>query len=146
MSPLRENRELEILLPEGWARPSGYSQGVLAKGRYVFVAGQVGWNPITSVFETDDFIGQVKQSLRNIVAVLGTAGAEPRHIVRLTWFITHPNDYRALQSANGDAYAEIIGRPREWTDGAGSLRSCAAGRRAKPAGDFEAAVPRHHPD
>lgn len=110
MSPLRENRELEILLPEGWARPSGYSQGVLAKGRYVFVAGQVGWNPITSVFETDDFIGQVKQSLRNIVAVLGTAGAEPRHIVRLTWFITHPNDYRALQSAIGDAYAEIIGR------------------------------------
>lgn len=110
MSPLRENRELEILLPEGWARPSGYSQGILAKGRYVFVAGQVGWNPITSAFETDDFIGQVRQSLRNIVAVLGAAGAEPRHIVRLTWFITHPDDYRALQSAIGEAYAEIIGR------------------------------------
>jgi enamine deaminase RidA (YjgF/YER057c/UK114 family) len=110
MSPLRESREIQILLPEGWARPSGYSHGVLARGRYVFVAGQVGWNPITSLFETNDFIEQIRQSLRNIVSVLGKAGAEPRHIVRLTWFITHPDDYKTLQGAIGEAYAEIIGR------------------------------------
>ena len=110
MSPIRENREIELLLPEGWPRPSGYSQGVLAKGRYVFVAGQVGWNPITNLFETEDFIGQIRQSLLNIVAVLGKAGAEPRHIVRLTWFITHLDNYKNFQTAIGETYAEIIGR------------------------------------
>jgi enamine deaminase RidA (YjgF/YER057c/UK114 family) len=110
MTPIRENREIELLLPESWARPSGYSHGVLAKGRYVFIAGQVGWNPTTNLFETHDFIEQIRQSLRNIVAVLRKAGAEPRHIVRLTWFITHPDDYKALQSAIGDAYSEVIGR------------------------------------
>ena len=68
-----------ILQPEGWAKPVGYANGVAARGQLVFVGGQVGWNGQCQ-FETDDFVGQVRQTLENIVAVLAEAGAEPRHI------------------------------------------------------------------
>ncbi len=110
MSGVRENHALELLLPNGWARPRGYSQGVLTRGKWLFVAGQVGWNPVTEEFETDDFTGQVKQTLRNIVAVLREAGAEPYHLVRLTWFITDRKGYVAARREIGEAYARIIGR------------------------------------
>jgi enamine deaminase RidA (YjgF/YER057c/UK114 family) len=100
----------EILHPEGWPRPSGYANGVAAEGRLVFVAGQVGWNPHTEAFETDDFAAQTAQALRNIVAVLATAGAEPRHVVRLTWYITDKAAYTAARREIGKAWREIMGR------------------------------------
>ena len=74
----------EALLPEGWPRPKGYANGVAATGRQIYVAGQVGWNP-QGVWETDDFAAQTRQALANIVAVLQSAGAQPKHIVRMTW-------------------------------------------------------------
>jgi enamine deaminase RidA (YjgF/YER057c/UK114 family) len=100
----------EVLQPEGWPRPSGYANGVAASGRLIFVAGQVGWNPETCRFETDDFVAQAAQALRNVVAVLRAASAEPRHLVRLTWFITDKAAYRAAQREIGIAYREVIGR------------------------------------
>jgi len=100
----------EILQPEDWPRPSGYANGIAATGRLVFVAGQIGWNPETCQFETDDFVAQTAQTLRNIVAVLRAAGAAPRHIVRLTWFITDKPAYLAGQREIGAAYREIMGR------------------------------------
>jgi enamine deaminase RidA (YjgF/YER057c/UK114 family) len=100
----------EILQPEGWALPKGYSNGIVAQGRLVLIAGQIGWNPETGQFETDDFAAQTAQALRNVVAVLREAGAEPRHLVRLTWYVTDKAAYLAAQREIGRAYREVMGR------------------------------------
>lgn len=101
---------MEFLNPPGWKRPKGYSNGVAARGRMVFVAGMVGWNG-QEAFETDDFTGQARQALQNIVDVLAEAGAKPEHIVRLTWFVTDKEEYLAAAGRDlGTAYREVIGR------------------------------------
>ena len=99
----------KVLQPEGWVKPVGYSNGVAAKGRLVFVAGQVGWNA-RGEFETDDFVGQFRQCLKNIVAVLAEAGAEPAHITSMTWYFIDKQDYLRNLKAIGAAYREVIGR------------------------------------
>ena len=99
----------KVLQPEGWVKPVGYSNGVAAKGRLVFVAGQIGWNA-RGEFETDDFVGQFRQCLRNIVAVLAEAGAEPAHITSMTWYFIDKQDYLTNLKAIGAAYREVIGR------------------------------------
>ncbi len=98
----------EALLPEGWPRPKGYANGVAATGRQVYVAGQVGWDP-QGVWETDDFAAQTRQALVNIVAVLKSAGAEPKHIARMTWYVTSKREYLAAGREIGKAFREIIG-------------------------------------
>ena len=100
----------EILLPEGWAKPIGYANGIAARGRLVFVAGQIGWNPATCEFETDDFAAQTEQTLRNVAAVLREAGAGPEHIARMTWYITDKPAYLAARRDIGRAWREILGR------------------------------------
>jgi enamine deaminase RidA (YjgF/YER057c/UK114 family) len=99
----------EFLQPTNWAAPKGYSNGVVAEGRQVFIAGQIGWNA-KAQFESDDFVMQAEQALRNIVEVLAEAGGEPRHLVRLNWYITDRADYAAHQRDIGDAYRRVIGR------------------------------------
>jgi enamine deaminase RidA (YjgF/YER057c/UK114 family) len=105
-----EDHPFEILQPTGWARPSGYANGITARGRLVFIAGQVGWNPETSAFESDDFAAQTAQALRNVAAVLAEAGAEPRHVVRMTWYITDKAAYLAARRDIGQAWREVMGR------------------------------------
>jgi enamine deaminase RidA (YjgF/YER057c/UK114 family) len=96
--------------PEGWAAPVGYANGMSATGRFVVTAGQVGWNPATGAFASDDFADQAAQALRNVVAVLRAGGATPEHLVRLTWYVTSRDEYAAARRAIGGAYREIIGR------------------------------------
>jgi enamine deaminase RidA (YjgF/YER057c/UK114 family) len=98
-----------ILQPEGWAKPIGYANGVEARGRMIFVGGQIGWNG-QNQFETDDFVGQVRQTLENVVAVLAEAGAEPRHITSMTWYFTDKQEYLSNLKGIGQAYRETIGR------------------------------------
>jgi enamine deaminase RidA (YjgF/YER057c/UK114 family) len=98
------------LNPKSWAKPKGYANGIAARGTLVFVAGQIGWNGATAAFETDDFVGQAKQALTNIVAVLAEAKAKPEHIVRLTWYVTDKQEYMSSLPAMGKAYREVIGR------------------------------------
>ncbi len=100
---------MQILQPPSWARPRGYSNGIAAKGRLVFVAGQVGWNA-QEKFETSDFAGQAKQALKNIVAVLAEGGAKPEHIVRMTWYVIDKKEYLAAWRDLGLAYREVIGK------------------------------------
>ncbi|HSU14050.1 RidA family protein [Longimicrobium sp.] len=100
----------EILQPEGWTPAKGYANGVAAEGRLVFVAGQVGWNPETGAFETDDFVAQTAQALRNVARVLAEAGAEPRHVTRMTWYVTDRGEYLARPRELGAAYREVFGR------------------------------------
>jgi len=82
---------------------------MISSGRYLTLAGQIGWNPTTGTVESDDFATQTAQALRNIVALLAEAGAEPLHLVRLTWFVTSRDEYTAARKAIGAAYRELIG-------------------------------------
>jgi len=100
---------MEILNPAGWPQPRGYSNGVAAHGRQVFVAGMVGWDA-QGRFQTDDFVGQTRQALQNIVAVLAQAGARPEHITRMTWYVTSKREYLDAAKSVGAAYREVIGR------------------------------------
>ncbi len=98
------------LHPAHWRRPKGYANGIAASaGRTIFLGGQVGWNAEQEI-ESDDFVHQVERTLRNIVAILAEAGAEPRHLVRLTWFVTDKREYLRNLPGVGAVYREIIGR------------------------------------
>lgn len=98
----------QILHPEGWKPARGYANGMAAQGRMVFTGGMIGWNA-DCAFETDDFVGQVEQTLHNVVAVLAEAGARPEHLVRLTWYITSKSEYLADLKGLGRVYKAIIG-------------------------------------
>lgn len=100
---------MEILQPAGWKRPRGYSNGVAARGRLVFVAGQVGWSA-DERFEASDFVGQARQALRNVIAVLAEAGARPEHVCRMTWYVADRHEYGASLEALGAVYRELMGR------------------------------------
>ena len=100
---------MDFLQPPGWARARGYSNGIAASGRCVFVSGMIGWDGQCR-FHTDDFAGQVRQALQNIVDVLAEAGAKPEHIVRMTWYVTDKKEYVAASKEVGQAYRDIIGR------------------------------------
>ena len=100
---------MKILQPPGWAAPKGYANGVAARGAFVAVGGQIGWNAAQQ-FESDDFAAQARQALANIVAVLAEAGGRPEHIVRMTWYVVDRDEYVASLSELGRAYREVIGR------------------------------------
>ncbi len=100
---------MQMLNPAGWKRPKGYSNAISASGRMVFVAGQVGWDS-NEVFQTDDLVGQVRQSLTNIVAILAEAGAKPEHIVRMNWYLEDKEEYNARLGEIGEVYRDLIGR------------------------------------
>ncbi len=97
-----------VLQPEGWAKPKGYANGIAARGRLVFVAGQIGWNA-QCVFETSDFNGQVRQALKNIAAVLAEAGARPEHVASMTWYILDKSEYLGNLKALGQIWREVMG-------------------------------------
>jgi enamine deaminase RidA (YjgF/YER057c/UK114 family) len=97
------------LLPEGWPRPPGYANGVEARGRTVFVGGQIGWTP-DGRFESHDLVGQVRQTLQNILAVLAEAGAGPQHVTTMTWYVLDRKAYAAATAEIGAAYRAVMGR------------------------------------
>jgi enamine deaminase RidA (YjgF/YER057c/UK114 family) len=96
------------VLPEGWPRPKGYANGVLAQGRMLFIAGMIGWDG-QGVFHTDDFAGQARQALQNVADVLRAAGGGGENIVRMTWYVTDKREYLAASAEVGKAFREIIG-------------------------------------
>ncbi len=98
----------QAVLPEGWPRPKGYANGVLASGRVLSIAGMIGWDA-QGVFHTDDFAGQARQALVNIVEVLTAAGGKPQHIVRMTWYVTDKREYLSASREVGRAFRDIIG-------------------------------------
>jgi len=100
---------MQFLHPKNWAPTRGFSNGVTADGRQVFIAGQVGWNARQEIVD-DDFIAQVEQALRNVVDVLAEADARPEHLVRLTWYVTDKQEYIRRASEVGEVYRRVIGR------------------------------------
>jgi len=99
---------MKILQPPSWPRPKGYSNGVTARGQMVFVAGMIGWDA-DGRFPASDLVGQVRQALLNVRAVLDEAGARPEHIVRMTWYVTDKGEYLAQAREIGAAFRELIG-------------------------------------
>ncbi len=97
-----------LLHPRNWKAAKGYANGVLADGQTIYLAGQIGWNA-DQIFETEDFVGQVEQALRNIVAILAEGGARREHLVRLTWFVTDKSAYLARLSEIGKVYISVLG-------------------------------------
>ena len=100
---------MRILQPKGWPRPKGFSDGILAEGKTIFVAGQIGWNRKEQMV-SNDFVEQTSQVLKNIVDILEEGGAKPQHLTRLTWYITHMPDYLNNLREIGKVYSEVIGR------------------------------------
>ncbi|MDB5900754.1 MAG: hypothetical protein JWP41_4356 [Ramlibacter sp.] len=96
------------VLPEGWPRPRGYANGVVAQGRMLFIAGMIGWDS-QGVFHTDDFGAQVRQALTNVADVLRAAGGSGDNIVRMTWYVTDKREYLAAAREVGQAFRDIIG-------------------------------------
>ena len=98
-----------FLHPEGWPRPVGYANGVVARGRTIFLAGQVGWNA-EGRFESDDLVAQIAQALRNVAAVLACDGAGPEHVTNLVWYFIDKREYINRLSEVGKVYREIMGK------------------------------------
>jgi enamine deaminase RidA (YjgF/YER057c/UK114 family) len=100
---------MQVLQPPGWARPRGFSNGISASGKLVFIAGQVGWTG-AGEWQAREFAGQFRQTLKNTLAVLAEAGGRPEHIVRMTWYVVDKQEYLAALKDVGAAYRELIGR------------------------------------
>jgi len=100
---------MQILQPPGWAKPRGFSNGISATGKLVFVAGQVGWTG-EGKWQALDFAGQFRQTLKNTLAVLAEAGAKPEHIARMTWYVVDKQEYLGALKEVGAAWRELIGR------------------------------------
>jgi enamine deaminase RidA (YjgF/YER057c/UK114 family) len=99
---------MKIIQPAGWPRPKGYSNGVVASGKMLFIAGMIGWDAQGN-FASDDFAAQTRQALQNIADVLREAGGKPENIVRMTWYVTNKREYLAAGREVGQAFREIIG-------------------------------------
>ncbi len=100
----------DIIHPDGWAVPKGFSDAIVSSGKLVTLAGQVGWNPATLEFVSDEFVEQVRQALHNVVALLLASGARPQDLVRLTWYVVDRDEYNISRRAIGLLYREIVGR------------------------------------
>jgi enamine deaminase RidA (YjgF/YER057c/UK114 family) len=99
----------EVLHPRSWKKASGFANGIVAEGRMVFLAGQIGWNA-EQEFDSDDFIAQTRQALMNIVVLVREAGGDPEHITRLTWFVTDKQEYLSRLPELGHAYRDVMGK------------------------------------
>ena len=95
--------------PQGWPRPRGYSNGIEARGRLLFVAGQIGWDEQERIV-SDDLIEQTRQALKNTVAVLAAGGAKPEHVARMTWYLTDKREYLRRAKEFGAVYREFMGK------------------------------------
>jgi enamine deaminase RidA (YjgF/YER057c/UK114 family) len=104
-----KDEQAEILQPDGWRRPRGYANGIVASsGRLVFISGQIGWDEQCR-FHTGDFMAQTRQALQNILTILAEVDGRPEHITRLTWYVVNKQEYLACSKDLGPVYQELMG-------------------------------------
>jgi len=99
----------QTIHPQGWLPAKGYANGILTKDGTLHIGGQIGWDE-NKKFVSDDFVGQMRQALLNIAAIVETAGGQVSDVTRLTWFVTDKKDYLAHQVEVGAAYREVFGK------------------------------------
>jgi enamine deaminase RidA (YjgF/YER057c/UK114 family) len=97
-----------ILQPPNWPRPKGYANGIVAEGKSVWIAGQIGWDEKSRL--TTGLVAQIEQALRNVLVILAVAGGGPEHVVRMTWYLVDIEDYAAKLNEIGAAYQRVMGR------------------------------------
>lgn len=100
---------MQILQPPEWAKPRGYSNGLVASGQLVFIAGQIGWDG-QQQFHSDDFAEQARQAIENILAIVAEAGGEAHHITRMVWYVVDKQEYMASYRELGQIYRELMGK------------------------------------
>lgn len=100
---------MTIITSKELAPPRGYSHGVLATGRLLFIAGQIGWNAAGQMV-SDDFVQQFDQALANVLSVVREAGGTPESIARLTIYVTDKAEYLAAQGPAGARYRARMGK------------------------------------
>ncbi len=101
---------MKTLLPDGWPRPSGYSNGIAVDaGRLVFISGVIGWDS-DNVFQSEDLVDQLRQVLVNTRSIMAEGGADPEHMVRMTWYITDKQDYLSRLTEIGATYRDVMGK------------------------------------
>ena len=100
---------MKIIQPDNWQPPKGYSNGIVAEGKFLSIAGQIGWDG-SGQFASNDLVGQTKQTLTNIITILEKAGGKPEHLVRLTWYILDKSDYLKNAKGIGEVYRDILGK------------------------------------
>ncbi|WP_230970866.1 RidA family protein [Nitrogeniibacter aestuarii] len=100
---------IKVIQPEGWIAPKGYANGIEARGRQIYVGGQIGWNAQCE-FETDDLVEQIQQALHNCMDVVRAAGGGPEHVVRMTWYLEDKKEYVARLKDIGVVYRDVMGR------------------------------------
>ena len=100
---------MQILQPPDWAKPRGYSNGIATSGQIIFISGQIGWDA-DCMFQSTDFVGQARQALLNIIAILAEAGGKPEHITRLTWYVVDKQEYLDCGKELGAIYREVMGQ------------------------------------
>lgn len=99
----------QTLLPEGWPRPKGYSNGILCEGSMIFTAGVIGWDE-NEVIQSDELVDQLKQAFINTKAILAEGGATPADIVRMTWYVTDMKTYRKSLVGIGAIWRDVFGK------------------------------------
>ena len=100
---------MQLLQPPGWPRPRGYSNGVMAQGRLIFVAGQIGWDGSNTI-PSESLADQVRQALANTLAVLAEADAGPEHVARMTWYVVDKQEYLASLKEIGEVFRDVMGK------------------------------------
>ncbi|MBV7255341.1 RidA family protein [Pacificimonas sp. WHA3] len=98
-----------FIQPDNWAPAKGYANGVMTADGRLFIGGQIGWNEMQE-FESDDFVAQMEQTLKNILQIVHTAGGKAEDITRLTWYVTSKREYLKRQSEVGAAYRSVLGK------------------------------------
>lgn len=97
----------DVIQPKGWPRPRGYSNGVLAGGRLLAIAGQIGWNESNEII-ADGFLEQAVQALRNVLAIVHTANGTAENVVRLTWYVTDKREYLEAARELGPIFKHLF--------------------------------------
>jgi enamine deaminase RidA (YjgF/YER057c/UK114 family) len=100
---------MKILQPPGWPRPKGYANGISTRGRTIVTAGVIGWDESERIV-APDLPGQLRQVLRNILAILAEDGAGPEHVVRMSWYVVDLDEYRSSLAEIGAVWREVMGR------------------------------------
>lgn len=99
----------QIIHPPDWKAPKGYANGILSKNGTLYVGGQAAWTK-DQKFESHDIVGQIKQTLMNILTIVEEAGGVATDITRLTWYVTDKTEYLERQVEVGEAYRDVLGR------------------------------------
>lgn len=97
----------EVSTSQAPAAIGPYSQAIIAQGKMLFTAGQLGLDPATGQFVGNSATEQARQALKNLMAILKAAGTGPEHVIKTTVFLDSMDDFVSINQI----YAEFFPDP-----------------------------------